>query len=76
MAFIGAVVRLYRALVIGLSLMHKACHLVERMNTKIQASNASTATKTAAANLVTAAQHVCDLIEADKADLADGQLGN
>lgn len=76
LSFLSAIVKLYRSFVVGVSIMHKVCTLVDRMNDKIQASNATAATKTASTNFKTATDTFCDLLQAEKEDLADGQVGN
>lgn len=76
MSFLSAIVKLYRAFVVGVDLMHRTCKLVAKMDAKIQASNASTPTKTASTNFLAATNTFCALLEAEKEDLSDGQLGN
>lgn len=76
MSFLSSVTKLYRAFIVAWSLMHRVCKLVERIDAKVQASNATDAVKTASTNFLAATNTFCSLLDTHKEDLADGQIGN
>lgn len=72
MSFISTIRALYRNLRDGLRYAHLACRLAARINTEIQASNASDGLKAQAAAFVVSADALCAAIAA----YIDGLPGN
>lgn len=76
MSFLSSIASLYRALVLAVSLMHKMCRMVDRMDAAVQRSNATATLKTSSTNLKTAVHLFCDQLAEHKLDLKDGIVGN
>jgi len=66
MTFVTVALKLWHTLIATYKIVHHMCHLADRVNTRIQASTASTEIKTASTNVHTAVHTLCDLLLAAK----------
>ena len=69
MSFISVATKLWHAVLAALHFTRKLCSTVERMNNRVQNSTMPDNIKTAAANLKTATDSFCSLLQAYKGTL-------